>query len=261
MCKKLIRCFYTTLALNGAVKCPDCLRDFSSQITWNINIFFLLAEKGLTPTLSPEKGRPPHSFIPRLKRSILPLNPPYIPLWYESVYKSPYDSMYDLRTKQMGIIFFIQTKLQLSVYTFQEKSIPNSFAIRTQNRTCRWPLTVSAIHYAYHKWGTFLEDVYMECNLFVLHNFHIYWACNVSTTCLSACSSRSVKTVTFCKTFFTFIIFCSIDSKVMSVRRRRQPSCKTQSPNLSSVASSLIFAVERVPISQITWVTSSGYNS
>jgi hypothetical protein len=47
---------------------------------------------------------------------------------YESVYKCPYDSMYDLRTKQIGIRLFIRTQLQPSVYTFQEKSIPNSFA-------------------------------------------------------------------------------------------------------------------------------------
>jgi hypothetical protein len=34
--------------------------------------------------------------------------------------------MYDLRTKQIGIRFFIRSQLQPSVYTFHEKLRPNS---------------------------------------------------------------------------------------------------------------------------------------
>jgi hypothetical protein len=44
---------------------------------------------------------------------------------YESVYDSPYDSINNLPTSQIGIQFFIRHPLQWSVYTFQPKLIKN----------------------------------------------------------------------------------------------------------------------------------------
>jgi hypothetical protein len=51
------------------------------KITRNINIFFLLAEKGVPPyPFAAKRPTPPPPFHTPLKRAIPPLNPPYIPL-------------------------------------------------------------------------------------------------------------------------------------------------------------------------------------